>query len=80
MRFWSEMAFVPPCVDVLRFSFFLSPQTQFVLTIFQTSCGVVWPCAFPQGWLYFQIFYMISLIILFTNFYIQVKVIFVNSL
>uniref|UniRef100_A0A8V0XEM8 Elongation of very long chain fatty acids protein n=1 Tax=Gallus gallus TaxID=9031 RepID=A0A8V0XEM8_CHICK len=44
---------------------------QFVLTIFQTSCGVVWPCAFPQGWLYFQIFYMISLIILFTNFYIQ---------
>uniref|UniRef100_A0A8C3QXM0 Elongation of very long chain fatty acids protein 5 n=10 Tax=Passeriformes TaxID=9126 RepID=A0A8C3QXM0_9PASS len=44
---------------------------QFVLTIFQTSCGVVWPCAFPQGWLYFQISYMISLIILFTNFYIQ---------
>ncbi|KAM9154589.1 very long chain fatty acid elongase 5 isoform 1-T2 [Pangshura tecta] len=44
---------------------------QFVLTIFQTSCGVVWPCAFPMGWLYFQISYMISLIILFTNFYIQ---------
>ncbi|KYO47158.1 elongation of very long chain fatty acids protein 5 isoform B [Alligator mississippiensis] len=45
--------------------------TQFVLTIFQTSCGVVWPCPFPLGWLYFQISYMISLIILFTNFYIQ---------
>nr|XP_030726323.1 elongation of very long chain fatty acids protein 5 isoform X2 [Globicephala melas] len=44
---------------------------QFVLTILQTSCGVIWPCAFPLGWLYFQIGYMISLIALFTNFYIQ---------
>ncbi|KAI5140568.1 elongation of very long chain fatty acids protein 5 [Manis pentadactyla] len=44
---------------------------QFVLTIIQTSCGVVWPCAFPLGWLYFQIGYMISLIVLFTNFYVQ---------
>uniref|UniRef100_A0A8C5WS34 Elongation of very long chain fatty acids protein 5 n=1 Tax=Laticauda laticaudata TaxID=8630 RepID=A0A8C5WS34_LATLA len=44
---------------------------QFVLTIIQTSCGVVWPCRFPMGWLYFQIGYMISLIILFTNFYVQ---------
>ncbi|XP_023977875.1 very long chain fatty acid elongase 5 isoform X3 [Physeter macrocephalus] len=44
---------------------------QFVLTIIQTSCGVIWPCAFPLGWLYFQIGYMISLIALFTNFYIQ---------
>ncbi|XP_077018199.1 very long chain fatty acid elongase 5 isoform X2 [Tamandua tetradactyla] len=44
---------------------------QFVLTIIQTTCGVIWPCAFPLGWLYFQIGYMISLIALFTNFYIQ---------
>ncbi|XP_060046020.1 elongation of very long chain fatty acids protein 5 isoform X1 [Erinaceus europaeus] len=44
---------------------------QFVLTIIQTSCGVIWPCSFPLGWLYFQIGYMISLITLFTNFYIQ---------
>ncbi|ELV11969.1 Elongation of very long chain fatty acids protein 5 [Tupaia chinensis] len=44
---------------------------QFVLTIIQTSCGVIWPCSFPLGWLYFQIGYMISLIALFTNFYIQ---------
>lgn len=51
----------------------LSPQLQFVLTIIQTSCGVIWRCAFPLGWLYFQIGYMISLIVLFTNFYIQVS-------
>ncbi|XP_049750377.1 very long chain fatty acid elongase 5 isoform X1 [Loxodonta africana] len=44
---------------------------QFVLTIIQTSLGVIWPCSFPLGWLYFQIGYMISLIALFTNFYIQ---------
>lgn len=51
----------------------LSHQLQFVLTIIQTSCGVIWPCTFPLGWLYFQIGYMISLIALFTNFYIQVS-------
>ena len=51
----------------------LPHQLQFVLTIIQTSCGVIWPCAFPLGWLYFQIGYMISLIALFTNFYIQVN-------
>uniref|UniRef100_A0A8C5JXY8 Elongation of very long chain fatty acids protein n=1 Tax=Jaculus jaculus TaxID=51337 RepID=A0A8C5JXY8_JACJA len=44
---------------------------QFVLTIIQTSCAVIWPCTFPLGWLYVQIRYMISLIALFTNFYIQ---------
>ncbi|KAA0717638.1 Elongation of very long chain fatty acids protein 5 [Triplophysa tibetana] len=44
---------------------------QFVLTIFQTSCAVVWPCGFPMGWLYFQITYTISLILLFANFYIK---------
>lgn len=51
----------------------LSHQLQFVLTIIQTTCGVIWPCTFPLGWLYFQIGYMISLITLFTNFYIQVS-------
>lgn len=51
----------------------LSHQLQFVLTIIQTSCGVIWSCTFPLGWLYFQIGYMISLITLFTNFYIQVS-------
>lgn len=49
------------------------PQVQFVLTIIQTTCGVIWPCSFPMGWLYFQIGYMISLIILFTNFYNEVS-------
>lgn len=44
---------------------------QFFLTIYQTMCAVVWPCDFPKGWLYFQIFYMVTLIILFTNFYLQ---------
>lgn len=48
-------------------------QVQFVLTIIQTSCGLLWRCSFPLGWLYFQIGYMISLIMLFTNFYIQVN-------
>uniref|UniRef100_A0A8C5MCX7 Elongation of very long chain fatty acids protein n=1 Tax=Leptobrachium leishanense TaxID=445787 RepID=A0A8C5MCX7_9ANUR len=45
--------------------------TQFVLTMTQTSCAMVWRCAFPMGWLYFQNCYMVSLIILFGNFYIQ---------
>ncbi|XP_068137463.1 very long chain fatty acid elongase 5 isoform X1 [Hyperolius riggenbachi] len=45
--------------------------TQFVLTMTQTSCAMVWRCAFPMGWLYFQNCYMVSLIILFANFYIQ---------
>ncbi|XP_006893188.1 PREDICTED: elongation of very long chain fatty acids protein 5 isoform X1 [Elephantulus edwardii] len=44
---------------------------QFVLTSIQTSFGIIWPCTFPVGWLYFQIVYMFSLIMLFTNFYIQ---------
>ncbi|KAK1171634.1 elongation of very long chain fatty acids protein 5-like [Acipenser oxyrinchus oxyrinchus] len=44
---------------------------QFVLTMFQTTCAVFRPCGFPMGWLYFQICYLISLIALFSNFYIQ---------
>ncbi|TRY96958.1 hypothetical protein DNTS_033568 [Danionella cerebrum] len=44
---------------------------QFVLTMFQTLCAVVWPCGFPMGWLYFQTSYMVTLILLFSNFYVQ---------
>lgn len=44
---------------------------QFFLTMSQTMCAVIWPCDFPRGWLYFQISYMVTLIILFSNFYSQ---------
>lgn len=44
---------------------------QFVITMAQTSCAVVWPCGFPMGWLYFQISYMVTLIFLFSNFYVK---------
>uniref|UniRef100_A0A8C7CFK3 Elongation of very long chain fatty acids protein n=1 Tax=Oncorhynchus kisutch TaxID=8019 RepID=A0A8C7CFK3_ONCKI len=44
---------------------------QFFLTMSQTICAVIWPCDFPRGWLYFQIFYVVTLIALFSNFYIQ---------
>ncbi|KAK1905121.1 Elongation of very long chain fatty acids protein 5 [Dissostichus eleginoides] len=44
---------------------------QFFLTMSQTMCAVIWPCGFPKGWLYFQISYMVVLIVLFSNFYIQ---------
>ncbi|XP_026882373.2 elongation of very long chain fatty acids protein 5 isoform X2 [Electrophorus electricus] len=44
---------------------------QFVMTMIQTACAVVWTCGFPMGWLYFQISYMITLIILFMNFYVK---------
>ncbi|XP_054886156.1 elongation of very long chain fatty acids protein 5 [Poeciliopsis prolifica] len=44
---------------------------QFCLTVMQTALAVVWPCGFPMRWLYFQISYMFSFIVLFTNFYVQ---------
>ncbi|XP_030603503.1 very long chain fatty acid elongase 5 [Archocentrus centrarchus] len=44
---------------------------QFFLTVSHTVLAVIWPCGFPIGWLYFQISYMFTLIILFLNFYIQ---------
>uniref|UniRef100_A0AAQ4QAG2 Elongation of very long chain fatty acids protein n=1 Tax=Gasterosteus aculeatus aculeatus TaxID=481459 RepID=A0AAQ4QAG2_GASAC len=44
---------------------------QFFLTMSQTMCAVIWPCSFPRRWLYFQISYMVTLIFLFSNFYIQ---------
>ncbi|XP_029305587.1 very long chain fatty acid elongase 5 [Cottoperca gobio] len=44
---------------------------QFFLTMSQTMCAVIWPCDFPKGWLYFQISYMVVLVFLFSNFYIQ---------
>ncbi|KAI4896329.1 hypothetical protein NFI96_015777 [Prochilodus magdalenae] len=70
--FISVLTTVPPHTDSLG----VSTKTkaglvQFVLTMFQTACAVVWPCGFPMGWLYFQISYMVTLIILFGNFYIK---------
>ncbi|XP_058507395.1 elongation of very long chain fatty acids protein 5 [Solea solea] len=44
---------------------------QFFLTVSHTMSAVIWPCGFPMRWLYFQISYMVTLIILFANFYIQ---------
>ncbi|XP_037534765.1 elongation of very long chain fatty acids protein 5 [Nematolebias whitei] len=44
---------------------------QFSLTICHTAFAAIWPCGFPIRWLYFQISYMFSFIILFSNFYIQ---------
>ncbi|XP_013872855.1 very long chain fatty acid elongase 5 [Austrofundulus limnaeus] len=44
---------------------------QFSMTICQTALAAIWPCGFPIGWLYFQISYMFSFIVLFSNFYIQ---------
>ncbi|KAF7643141.1 hypothetical protein LDENG_00244530 [Lucifuga dentata] len=55
----------------LSVSVFFLLQIQFFLTMSQTMCAVLWPCGFPIGWLYFQISYMVTLIILFSNFYIQ---------
>ncbi|KAF3842170.1 hypothetical protein F7725_024121, partial [Dissostichus mawsoni] len=49
----------------------VGPPIQFFLTMSQTMCAVIWPCGFPKGWLYFQISYMVVLIVLFSNFYIQ---------
>lgn len=44
---------------------------QFFLTVSHSTCAVLWPCGFPTGWTRFQISYMFTLIILFTNFYFQ---------
>uniref|UniRef100_A0A2K6FIB3 Elongation of very long chain fatty acids protein n=1 Tax=Propithecus coquereli TaxID=379532 RepID=A0A2K6FIB3_PROCO len=44
---------------------------QFVLTITHTMSAVVKPCGFPFGCLIFQSSYMLTLVILFLNFYIQ---------
>ena len=43
------------------------------MTMTQTLCALAWPCNFPRGWVWFQIGYLVTLIILFTNFYIQVS-------
>ncbi|XP_032817644.1 very long chain fatty acid elongase 5 [Petromyzon marinus] len=45
--------------------------TQFVMTMVQSGSAIVMPCGFPAGWLWFQISYMMSLVLLFSNFYIQ---------
>ncbi|KAM9738814.1 very long chain fatty acid elongase 2 isoform 2-T2 [Dama dama] len=44
---------------------------QFLLTITHTMSAVVRPCGFPFGCLIFQSSYMMTLVILFLNFYIQ---------
>ncbi|XP_061914243.1 elongation of very long chain fatty acids protein 5 isoform X1 [Entelurus aequoreus] len=44
---------------------------QFLLTVLQTMCAVIWPCGLPLGWLYFEISYMLSLVFFFSNFYYQ---------
>ncbi|XP_013966119.2 elongation of very long chain fatty acids protein 2 isoform X1 [Canis lupus familiaris] len=44
---------------------------QFVLTITHTMSAVVKPCGFPLGCLIFQSSYMLTLVILFLNFYAQ---------
>ncbi|KAK3515573.1 hypothetical protein QTP70_024591 [Hemibagrus guttatus] len=44
---------------------------QFVLTITHTLSAVVFPCGFPLGCLCFQSSYMVTLVILFINFYMQ---------
>ncbi|KAM9101218.1 very long chain fatty acid elongase 2 isoform 1-T1 [Sarcophilus harrisii] len=44
---------------------------QFVLTISHTLSAVVIPCGFPFGCLIFQSSYMLTLVILFLNFYVQ---------
>uniref|UniRef100_A0A8D1TK30 Elongation of very long chain fatty acids protein 2 n=2 Tax=Sus scrofa TaxID=9823 RepID=A0A8D1TK30_PIG len=44
---------------------------QFVLTITHTLSAVVRPCGFPFGCLIFQSSYMLTLVILFLNFYVQ---------
>ncbi|XP_077350866.1 very long chain fatty acid elongase 5 [Festucalex cinctus] len=44
---------------------------QFLLTMLQTLCAIMWPCGLPFGWLYFEIVYMFTLIGFFSNFYIK---------
>ncbi|XP_006864184.1 PREDICTED: elongation of very long chain fatty acids protein 2 [Chrysochloris asiatica] len=44
---------------------------QFLLTITHTMSAVVRPCGFPFGCLIFQSSYMLTLVVLFLNFYVQ---------
>ncbi|KAA0705005.1 Elongation of very long chain fatty acids protein 2 [Triplophysa tibetana] len=44
---------------------------QFALTITHTVSAWIVPCGFPLGCLKFQTFYMVTLVILFVNFYLQ---------
>ncbi|XP_062376812.1 elongation of very long chain fatty acids protein 2 [Sardina pilchardus] len=44
---------------------------QFFLTISHTLSAVIVPCGFPTGCLLFQTSYMVTLVILFINFYVQ---------
>ena len=55
------------------------PQVQFVLTITHTLSAVVKPCGFPFGCLIFQSSYMLTLVILFLNFYVQVSEMYISG-
>ncbi|KAM9726228.1 very long chain fatty acid elongase 5 isoform 1-T2 [Menidia menidia] len=44
---------------------------QFFMTIVQTASAVIRPCGFPIRWLLFQISYMFTFMVLFSNFYFQ---------
>ncbi|KAF7691831.1 elongation of very long chain fatty acids protein 2 [Silurus meridionalis] len=44
---------------------------QFILTITHTLSALIFPCGFPLGCLFFQSSYMVTLVILFINFYMQ---------
>jgi len=53
--------------------FYSLSQVQFALTITHTVSAWVIPCGYPIGCLQFQTFYMCTLVILFVNFYMQVR-------
>lgn len=70
LSLWINVASVSSLGHLLAM---LPLQIQFGLTIFHALCAVVWPCGFSLGWLYFHISYMLTLVIFFLNFYIQVS-------
>jgi len=53
--------------------FYSLSQVQFALTITHTVSAWVIPCGYPIGCLQFQTFYMCTLVVLFVNFYMQVR-------
>ncbi|TSR75304.1 Elongation of very long chain fatty acids protein 2 [Bagarius yarrelli] len=56
---------------VTLLSFYMLVEIQFILTITHTLSAVFFPCGFPLRCLLFQSSYMVSLVILFINFYMQ---------
>lgn len=70
LSLWISGAGVSPLGHLLLL---LPLQIQFGLTVFHSLCAVAWPCGFSLGWLYFQISYMLTLVVFFLNFYVQVS-------